>query len=193
LLTITALFSAVHATPAGIAAAVDIDVVSNIKNYIVPQFVETLNNLDMEDIVIDGGSVSNITFNFDPINSTSIVTDFKGSANAIQMSVADISGEFKGNFSYKFWIFKAKGTFKVTLEKGSTTMEMIMPFTSQQSEGRMLPAIGMDSFKFDIDSSKIIIDISGNVLADLASAFISVFKRLIMSLITSKMNSMVPT
>jgi len=84
------------------------------------------------------------------------------------------------------------GNFKVRIDNGGATLDMMVPFQSQTIDGKKIPAVGINNFNLNIDSSKIHIDLSGGIIADIADALTSLFKSLIMGEITSVVNSSVP-
>lgn len=70
---------------------------------------------------------------------------------------------------------------------------MMVPVKSQNIGGRNIPAVGINNFNLRIDSSKIHIDLSGSIVAEIADAFISLFKGLILDKISGVVNNDVPS
>ena len=73
------------------------------------------------------------------------------------------------------------GTFKVTFDRGANTLDAIVPILSQKEGARNIPIIGVKGFNFHINSSKIHISLGGSFLADIADAFVWIFKGIIVS------------
>jgi len=71
-------------------------------------------------------------------------------------------------------------------------MDMLVPLVSQLINGKKIPAVGINEFNLNIDSSKIHIDLSGGIVADIADAFTAIFKSLIIKEINKVINSSVP-
>jgi hypothetical protein len=56
--------SVTSAVPAGAAAGMDLQLIKNIKNYVMPTILKEINSLKLPRIDYKGGYVENIEFNF---------------------------------------------------------------------------------------------------------------------------------
>eukprot|EP00347_Sterkiella_histriomuscorum_P011713 403371396 len=184
--------SFVQATAAGVAMAVDIEVVNQVKNYGMPMMIDTINNLDLGKIEFSQGNVDNIKFDLHVKDLNSIQVGFSGQDNAVVMHAQDISGSISGTFKFKVLFITATGKFKVRLDQGGCTMSMKVPLIIQNQAGRNVPGVGIKDFDFEIHSSKIHIDLSGGFIADIADPFIAIFKSLIIGKINKIVKDSIP-
>jgi hypothetical protein len=189
---LAALALTASANYAGVSMAVDIDVVNKMKNYAMPMVLSELNGLDLGKIEFDGGYVDNMVFNFAIPDYSTIAVSFSGANNAIHMNTQDIVGSLSGKFSYKLLFITASGTFKVTLDKGACTMDTLVLPIGAKVNGKSLPNVDLKNFSFHIDSSKISISLGGSILADIADAFVWIFKSLVVGEINTAVNEQVP-
>ncbi|CDW79591.1 bactericidal permeability-increasing [Stylonychia lemnae] len=177
---------------AGTAAGVDIGIVDQVKKIGMPIIQQQLNDFKVGKINFKGGDVDNMDLKFSFNNPDSIKVAFSGASNAINVQANDISGEITGRFHYKLLFIHASGKFKVKMNNDAVKLSMNVPLVSQTIDGRNIPAIGINDFDLHIDSSKIHITLSGSFIADIADAFVDIFKKLIIKEINKAINSAVP-
>ena len=111
-LALTTLIGVTFAVPAGAAVGMDLLLIKNIKNYVMPAIIRDINSLQLGRINYDGGYVENIKFNFGVASQDSVDFAFDPVANAIVFKCIDISGGINGNFRQKLLLISAKGNFK---------------------------------------------------------------------------------
>ena len=92
------LLPSVTPVPAGAAAGMDIDLIRNIKNYVIPDIINEINSLVLPRIDYKGGYVEGITFKLQLQSLDSIAFSFDPVQNAIVLKCANINGQVKGNF-----------------------------------------------------------------------------------------------
>ena len=91
LITLAAIcISYVIMTPAGVAAAIDSELVKNIKNYIVPVILKDINAVKTGRIDFDKGHVDNVEINLQNNNQDSVQILFNPSLNGISFKMQDI-------------------------------------------------------------------------------------------------------
>ena len=184
--------SYVFSTKTGVAMLVDVGVLDQVKNYFLPTMMSTLNSLDLGKIEFDGGWVDNLQFNLNIKSQESLDLTLSGKDDAIVAKLNDITGNIKGNFLYKMLFIQTKGGFNVRLDPGVIKTSVKVPLIMQDINGRHVPGVEMKDMKFVVDSSKIHIDLSGSIVADVADAFVALFKSLIMGKITDIIKVKVP-
>lgn len=91
------------------------------------------------------------------------------------MTAQNIGGRITGHFKYQFLLLFCHGDFEVTIENGGAQLYTSMPMVFQQKGSKMLPAVGVDSFSFNINKDKVSISISGSFEADFLNIFVQVF------------------
>ena len=136
LLTIGIMSSLVTAAPAGIAMSVDLDVVNNVKNYAMPIVLRDLNAYQVGKIEFDKGYVDNIQLDLHINDMNSVNVAFSGADNAVKMHAQDIQGTIRGDFRFKFLFIWTHGHFKVTFDKGATTIDALVPLLSTPDGSR---------------------------------------------------------
>ncbi|CDW75575.1 bactericidal permeability-increasing protein [Stylonychia lemnae] len=192
ILALCAFSTIANANLAGTAAAVDIGVVNQVKNWAMPTVLNIINNYDVGKIEFSEGQVDNIKINLAIQDLNSINVGFVGASNSISCHAQDISGEMSGSYKFKFLFLSTSGNFKVRIDDGGATINMLVPLLSQTINGKKIPAVGINNFNLNIDSSKIHIDLSGSIIADIADAFVSLFKSLILGKINGIINDDIP-
>jgi hypothetical protein len=136
LLAIAAMCACVSSTPAGVAIAIDADVVKNSKNFILPGVITVLNELVLPQINFSGGYVKDIVFKLDPIDPQTVVTNFDGANNALSMKTEEVGGQFSGKFYYSFLLLWIEGNFDVKIKNGGAHLELDIPLLSQSVGGK---------------------------------------------------------
>ncbi len=63
-LAVSTLLGVTNAVPAGAAAGMDLELIKNIKNYLMPTILKEINTLQLGRIDYKGGYVENLSFNF---------------------------------------------------------------------------------------------------------------------------------
>jgi hypothetical protein len=89
LLLLAAIFaslSTVSSVPAGAAVGMDIDLIRNVKNYVLPRIIRDINALKLPRIDFNGGYVDGITFNFAIKSLDSIQFTFDPATNSIVLN-----------------------------------------------------------------------------------------------------------
>ncbi len=76
LLLLTTLPLLVTSAPAGVAAAVDTLLVKNVKNYLMPMILRTVNELPIPRVDFDGGHADNFNLDLFIANNDSIALQF---------------------------------------------------------------------------------------------------------------------
>ena len=104
------------------------------------------------------------------------------------MQVKDFQGHIGGIFAYKILFISIKTNFKVTFDYGAMSLGVDFPLHNQNVKGRFIPHIDVSNFAMNIDSSKLKIELSGSILADIADKFIGIFKSLIIKEIQKTIN-----
>ncbi|CDW76442.1 bactericidal permeability-increasing [Stylonychia lemnae] len=192
LISLLSLSTLVMSEFAGTAAGVGIGVVDQVKKIGMPIIQQKLNDVQVGTIEFSGGSVQDLDLKFKFNNFDNIKVGFSGANNGVSVDAHDISGEITGKFAYKFLFIHTSGNFKVAMDNDAVKLTMAVPLTSQNINGRSVPAVDIKNFNLNIDSSKIHITLSGSILADIADAFVFIFKRLIIYEITKVVNKDVP-
>ncbi len=64
LLASMTMFASVNCVPAGAAAGTDIELIRNVKNYVLPSIIKQINAFTIPHLDYNGGYVEGITFNF---------------------------------------------------------------------------------------------------------------------------------
>eukprot|EP00347_Sterkiella_histriomuscorum_P018594 403344916 len=154
--------------------------------------MSTINELQMGKIEFSEGNVDNIKFDLHLKDLNSMSVNFIGKENTIQTQVSDLKGTVSGTFLYKFLFLQTKGKFNVRIDQGACTLKIKTPLIGQSVNGRLIPGIDVGYFNLHIDSSKIHVDLSGSVLADISDTFVALFKSLIMGKITDAVDHSVP-
>jgi len=73
LLALSTFFIApIQSVPSGAAAGMDIDLVKNIKNYVMPTIIKDINALKLPRIDYKGGYVENLSINFNLKSNDSV-------------------------------------------------------------------------------------------------------------------------
>eukprot|EP00347_Sterkiella_histriomuscorum_P013831 403363197 len=182
----------VSATTAGVAMAMDVEIFNQLKSYGMPAMITMINDLDMGKMEFSQGYVDDVKFNLKIQDMDTIKMSFSGEDNAIIMKAEDISGSVSGTFKFTMLFITASGKFNVRVDQGGCTMGTKMPFIIQNQDGRNIPGIDVVDFEFEINSSKIHIDLSGGFIADIADPFIAIFKSLIIGKMNSSVRSAIP-
>jgi hypothetical protein len=152
-------------------------VVKNVKNFILPEAIAVLNMITLPQINFTDGYVYDIKFSLDPIDPSSVVTEFDGNNNAIIMNTNAVGGTFTGSFYWGFLLAWIDGDFKVKIKNGGAKLELDMPLISQPNHDntKQIPAIDISSMYLHIDSDMVDIELSGSLVADMADLFLGVF------------------
>ncbi len=85
-LALASLMATVQAVPAGAAAGMDLQLVKNIKNYVMPIILKEINSLQLGRIDYKGGYVENINFNFKLLSNDSVDFAFDPVQNAVVLT-----------------------------------------------------------------------------------------------------------
>ena len=130
LIVTASLFSCVYSAPAGLAVAVDIDVVKNVKDYVMPIAITEINKIVIPDLSFEGGHISGVSFQISPISPDSIATEFNGADNSIVIRSDSLAGTFRASYFFGWEIFCIDGDFEVTIHPGSNVLLLNMPLGS---------------------------------------------------------------
>jgi hypothetical protein len=177
---------------AGVAATVDSGLISNVKYSFLPSVITTLNNYQIGKIEFDGGYVDNLAINLQINDYSKVQTDLSELENGVIFGISDVQGQIKGSFKYKVLFVSASGDFKVTFQEGGCKLHFDLPIHTQNVNGRNLPQVKITDFLIQFDSSKIKIDLSGSILADIVDQFIWIFKSSVIKTIQSSINKDLP-
>lgn len=170
----------------------DIDLIRNVKNYVLPDIIKQVNALKLPRIDFKGGYVEGITFNFAIKSLDSIQFYFDPATNSIVLNCQDIFGQIRGNFKYRLLLISASGWFKADLKDRGIGLTLKIPLHNQIVNGRSLPKIELSNFNLGFDTSKIVIYLGGGFLADIADIFTGLFKGPIIRAIANGINGNVP-
>lgn len=139
-----------------------------------------INNLEIPDIVDDSGEnylkSQSFTINSD---ASDITFETIPSNNEIRLKVNNLSGNYYcDDFRAQEWIFIAYGHIGVDLY--TIGLEIGLKFETQTlSDGKVMPYISAVDVDLDINRFDIHIAIWGNIWADLAGAFATVFQGIV--------------
>ena len=86
LLLVSLLASVSLAAPAGAAAGMDLDLIKNIKNYVMPTILHDINTLQLPRIDYKGGYVENLAFQFNLASNNSVDFHFDPAQNAVVLT-----------------------------------------------------------------------------------------------------------
>ena len=192
LASLSLLAALVSAIPAGAAVGMDIDLIRNVKNFVLPDIIKQINALVLPRIEYKGGYVDGIRFNFAIKSLDSIQFIFDPATNSLVINCQDIFGQVKGNFKQKLLLISASGWFKADFKDRGIGLTKKIPINNQLVNGRSLPKIELTNFKLGFDISKIKITIGGGILADIGDIFIGLFKRTIIKSIANGVNGNIP-
>ena len=191
LLTLLALTS-VQSTPAGLGMSIDIDVVTQFKELVMPMIITTINSVHVDEIEKDNFQVSDIAINFSPVNPDDVQIGLSSADNAVKIQAANVAGKITGSFKYAWLLIRLHGDFEAEIKQGGATFYASMPLIEQYQANTMLPAIKFDMFSLQIDASKIDISISGSITADVLNLFIQLFKGFLVNIIENEINKQTP-
>jgi hypothetical protein len=135
-----------QASLAGAAAGMDLELVKNVKNYVLPTILTDINTLKLPRIDYKGGYVENLAFNFAIQSNDSIAFAFDPVQNAVVLSAHDISGEITGNFKQRLLLVSATGKFKAAFKNGGISLNVVVPLHSQEVNGKRLPKLEASVF-----------------------------------------------
>jgi hypothetical protein len=111
---IASLSPVANAVLAGAAAGMDITLVRNIKDYVVPVIIRDINNLRIGRLDHKNGYIENIVIQLALLNKDSVQFSFDPAQNAVVFTVNNIQGQITGDFHQKVLFFTSRGHFKVT-------------------------------------------------------------------------------
>ena len=87
-----------QAVPAGAAAGMDLQLIKDVKNYVMPTIINEINALKLGRITYNGGYVENIDIKLFLASNDSVNFAFDPTLNAVVVTCSDISGHIYGNF-----------------------------------------------------------------------------------------------
>ena len=177
---------------AGAAAGMDLELVKNVKNYVMPSVISYINALKLPRIDYKGGYVEELDFNFNLRSNDSVQFSLDPVQNAIVFNAVAISGDVTGRFKQRLLLISATGSFKAAFKDGGIAIHITVPLHSQNLNGRIIPKIDVSEFQISFDTSKIVISIWGGFLADIGDIFIGLFKGTIIRSIAAGINTNVP-
>ncbi|TNV79283.1 hypothetical protein FGO68_gene12198 [Halteria grandinella] len=180
--------SAASAAPAGAAAGMDLDLIKNIKNYVMPTILHDINTLQLPRIEYKGGYVDNLAFQFNLASNDSVQFSFDPAQNAVVLTAQNIFGQITGNFKQRLLLISATGKFKAAFKDGGISLKVVVPLHSQLVDGKLLPKVEVTTFNIAFDTKKIVISIWGGFLADIGDLFIGLFKGTIIKSIGNGIN-----
>lgn len=188
LATVSTLTSA---APAGLAAGMDLSLIKNIKNYVMPTILHDINSLQLPRIDYKGGYVENLAFHFNLESNDSVDFSFDPAQNAVVLTASNLNGQITGNFKQRLLLISATGKFKAAFKDGGISLKVVVPLHNQLVNGRLLPKIEVSTFNIAFDTKKISISIWGGFLADIGDIFIGLFKSTIIKAIGNGINGKV--
>jgi hypothetical protein len=100
--------------PSGAAIGMDIDLIRNIKNYVVPKIITEINALVIPRLDHKDGYVEDVRFQFGLVSLDSIQFSFNPQLNAIVFTCSNIFGQITGKFKQKLLLISASGNFKAS-------------------------------------------------------------------------------
>lgn len=127
----SAICSGIGKFPAGIAAAVDTQLVTNVKNYIMPMILEYINNETLPRFDFDNGYVEDVKLNLFVKSNNSLQLSFNESINGGILTASDIGGSVTANVKYRALFITVKAKAIVTFDDNAVTLYGELPFTSQ--------------------------------------------------------------
>lgn len=192
LLLVSALASTTSAIQAGAAAGMDLELIKNIKNYVMPSIIADINALSLPRIDYNGGYVEELKFAFHLKSNDSVDFSFDPAKNAVVFTAHDISGAITGKFKQRLLLVSARGKFEADFKDGGISIHIAVPLHSQLLNGRVIPKIEVQDFNIGFSTSKIKIRIWGGFLADIGDLFIGLFKHTIIRSIAKGINTKVP-
>ena len=192
LLLIALGLASTQRVPAGVAAAVDTELIKNVKNYVMPMIINLVNNVAVPRIEFSGGHIDSINIDLGIKNNDSISLTFNQLVNGGILTAKDIDGVISGSIRYKILFISIGADVKVTFEPGAVTITSQLPLHSQMINGRNLPRVDIQNFDLSFDPNKIHIDLSGNVLADILDKLIWIIKSVVIKEIEKVVDSQVP-
>lgn len=192
LLLVVSLLGSSSAIHAGAAAGMDLELIKNIKNYVMPSIIADINALSLPRIDYNGGYVEELKFAFHLKSNDSVGFSFDPARNAVIFTAHDISGKVTGKFKQRLLLISARGNFEADFKDGGISIHIAVPLHSQLLNGRVIPKIEVQDFNIAFDTSKIKISIWGGFLADIGDLFIGLFKGVIIRSIASGINTKVP-
>jgi hypothetical protein len=137
--------------------------------------INVINKLNVPEIDVDNFEITEVKMALNQIDPKYITMALSGSDNALRMTASNVAGKITGHFKYQWLLLFCHGDFEVTILDGGASIYASIPMTSQQYNGKMLPAVNIDGFYFNIDKDKTSIKISGSLTADIVNLFIQVF------------------
>jgi hypothetical protein len=191
-----ALFAGARAdNDLGFAAAVDIDVVQNVKNYALPYIANVINNLEISDMDTDDYQIDNIRFELDPIDVEDATVVFNETYNGIHLSADNIGGHLRCHVRITYlWIFNVHGKLDLNMNNAAKIRANIALGSQTSTDGtKQVFATDFQVFHFNLDKKDVSIELSGNFAADMANGIIWLFEDFILQDIVDAVNGNVPS
>ena len=92
------IVSVAQAVPAGAAAGMDLQLIKDVKNYVMPSIINEINALKLGRISYKGGYVENVDIKLFLATNDSVNFAFDPALNAVVVTCSDISGQIYGNY-----------------------------------------------------------------------------------------------
>lgn len=178
--------------PSGIAAAVDTQLVTKVKNYLMPMILTYINNEKLPRMEFDGGYVEDVQLDLFVKSNNSLQLNFSEAINGGILTASDIGGTVTANVKYRALFVNVKAKAIVTFDDNAITLYGELPFTNQTVDGRVLPRVDVQQFDINFDTKKIHIDLEGSLLADIIAIIVRAFKTSILKAISKVIDQEVP-
>ncbi len=105
----------------------DLDLIKNVKNYIMPYIIREINSQVLPRIDYNGGYVENVSFDFNLQSNDSIDFAFDPVKNAMVLSCQNINGQINGRFKQRLLLISATGNFRASFKNGGIGMHVTIP------------------------------------------------------------------
>ena len=115
---------------AGLAIATDALLIKNVKNYMMPMILKTVNDLSFQRVDFDGGYADKIALNLNVKDNNSVSLSFNQKSNGAILRAFNIQGEITGVIRYKVLFVTVDANFRVTFDYGAVTMQTTLPLST---------------------------------------------------------------
>jgi len=114
----------------GIAAAVDTQLVTKVKNYLMPMILTYINNEKLPRMEFDGGYVEDVQLDLFVKSNNSLQLNFSEAINGGILTASDIGGTVTANVKYRALFVNVKAKAIVTFDDNAITLYGELPFTN---------------------------------------------------------------
>lgn len=154
--------------------------------------MRTINTVPIPRVDFDGGHVDNINLDLFVEHNDSISLAFSEAANGGILTTKDVNGMVSCSVKYKMLFITINADAKITFDQGAITMKATLPLHTQVVNQRHLLRVNVSDFDLQFDTSKIHINLTGSVLADVLDKIIFLFKNVVLKAISGVIDSEVP-